>query len=145
MNRFGNRDINTVNKSTRFNSETARIANKKSHEAKRRKCSAFNAVRPLVDETAPVAMLPDGVVKFWENHGVSRDSITPLMAEITPIYAAAIKEGDIGTLERVYRLLGLTFDSNREHNINVSLGNKDDKPFEINYIVNGQKEVKEDG
>ena len=77
--------------------------------------------------------------------------ITPMMAEITPIYSAAIRDGDLVALERIYRLLGVTFESNKEHNINVSVGNTDDKPFEINYIVDGIKqnpemvEVKQDG
>lgn len=131
----GNPDI----KQHQFNSETAREAAYKSAEARRRKYSAFSAVRPIIDEVAPDEMLPESIVTFWRKHGVERDKITPMMAEITPIYASAIQAQDIAVLERVYKLLGLTFDSNREHNINVSLGNKEDKPFEINYIVGGQK------
>lgn len=135
----GNPRIVEFSKKTRFTKENAREMNRRSHEAQRRKASAFASVRALIDETAPAEMLPAPVVDFWKKHGVERDSITPLMAEITPIYAAAIRDGDMGTLERVYRLLGVTFDSNREHNINLSVGNTDERAFEINYIVNGEK------
>lgn len=136
----GNPNINQINVSTRITKETAKEYQRRSADSRKRNCSAFAAVRALIDEQATPSLLPDGVVKFWETHCVPREKITPLMAEITPIYAAAIREGDIVTLERIYRLLGLTFDSNKEHNINVSVGNKDDKPFEINYIVDGIKQ-----
>lgn len=121
----------------RFTSETGRKAAEKSHESFRRRFSAFAAVRPIVDEAAPDSMLPPPVIDFWKKHGVEKSKITPLMAELTPIYANAIRDGDIQVLERVYKLLGLSFESNREHNINLSVGNLEDKPFEINYIVNG--------
>lgn len=139
----GNPKINEINKSTRITPEKAREYQRRSCEARKKNCSAFAAVRALIDEQATPTLTPEPVIKFWEAHCVPRDKITPLMAEITPIYSAAIRDGDIVTLERIYRLLGLTFDSNREHNINVSVGNRDDKPFEIKYIVDGIEKAPE--
>lgn len=118
-----------------FNSETAKAAQKKSTESQRKRFSVFSKVRPIIEETAPDSILTDNIVNFWAKHGVEREGITPMLVEITPVYAQAIKDMDFAVLERIYRLLGIAFDSNREHNINVSVGNVDDKPFEINYIV----------
>ena len=151
MGKVGNPRINKTNVSTRITKDNAREFQKRSAESRKRNCSAFAAVRALIDQQATEQLLPDPVVKFWAAHCVPKDKITPMMAEITPIYSEAIRQGDLVALERIYRLLGVTFESNKEHNINVSVGNTDDKPFEINYIVDGIKqnpemvEVKQDG
>lgn len=137
MKRRGNPDINRINMGTRINSANAKEYAERANAAKRRKRMMFASLRKLVDERAPDEMLPDGVVEFWRRHGVPRDEITPVMAETTAMYADAINARDFATLERIYRLYGLTFESNREHNINVSVGNQDDRPFEVRYIVDG--------
>ena len=151
MKKVGNPRINDTNVSTRITKENAREYQRRANEARKKNYAQWKSVQVMVNETAPDALLPAPVVDFWAKHGIERDRITPQMAEITPIYAAAIRDADFATLERIYRLFGLTFESNKEHNVNVVVGNKDDKPFEINYIVDGIKqnpemvEVKQDG
>lgn len=135
--RRGNSRINEINRKTRINSANAKEYAERANASKRKKRLMFATLRKLVDERAPDSMLPDGVVEFWKRHGVERDEITPVMAETTGIYADAINARDFGTLERLYRLYGIHFDSSREHNVSVSLGNRDDRPFEVRYIVDG--------
>lgn len=136
----GNPHINEINQKTRFTSANAKAFAEKSHEARRKKKLMFQSLRALVDEQAPEEMLPPGVVEFWKRHGVPKDSITPIMAETTPIYADAINARDLPTLATLYRLYGVTFESTREHNVNVAVGNAEDKAFEIKYVVGGKEE-----
>lgn len=133
----GNPDI--VKYSFRKGESRCAEAAKKAHESRARHFSAFQSVRSIVETAVPAESLNESIVSFWKSRGVEKENISPMMAEIAPIYADALKNHDIAVLERVYKLLGLTFESNREHNINVSLGNKEDKPFEINYIIGGKK------
>lgn len=121
-------------------SEKAREAQKKSVESRKKKYAMFKSVRAIIETTAPDSIVSDKIRDFWAKHGVSRDKITPMLAEITPIYANAVAQGDIMVLERVYKLLGLSFDSSKEHNISDSIGETEEKSFEINYIVDGQKQ-----
>lgn len=123
-----------------YTSEKAREAQKKSVESRKKKYAMFKSVRAIIETTAPDSIVSDKIRDFWAKHGVSRDKITPMLAEITPIYANAVAQGDIMVLERVYRLLGLAFDSSKEHNISDSVGETEEKSFEINYIVDGQKQ-----
>ena len=106
-----------------FNSETARAAASKAHISRKRNAMMFKAVRALVDDGAPKEMLKDGVVKFWEMHGVKKDQITSMMAELTPIYADAINNRDLERLEKIYKMLGLTFESTKEQNIKLAFEN----------------------
>lgn len=123
-----------------LNSETAREAQKKSVEVRRMKYAMFKTVRTIIETTAPDSMVSEKIKDFWAKHNVPRNKITPLMAEITPIYANAINSGDMATLERIYRLLGLAFESSKEHNITDSRGEDEEKSFEVNYIVDGVKQ-----
>ena len=123
-----------------YTPEKAREAQKKSVESRKKKYAMFKSVRAIIETTAPDSIVSDKIRDFWAKHGVSRDKITPMLAEITPIYANAVAQGDIMVLERVYRLLGLAFDSSKEHNISDSIGETEEKSFEINYIVDGQKQ-----
>ena len=136
----GNPKINEINKGTRISSANAKEYAERANAAKRKKRLMFASLRKLIDERAPDEMLPDGVVEFWRRHGIEKDEITPVMAETTGIYMDAINARDFPTLSQLYRLYGVTFDSNREHNVNLSVGNQDDKPFEIRYVVNGTDE-----
>ena len=122
-----------------LNSETAREAQKKSVEVRRMKYAMFKSVRAIIETTAPDSIVSDKIKDFWEKHGVPRAKITPMLAEITPIYANAVAQGDMATLERIYRLLGLAFDSSKEHNITDSRGEDEEKSFAINYIVEDSK------
>lgn len=122
-----------------YTPEKAREAAMKSAEVRRAKASTFRAVRAIVDSCAPNSIVSDKIADFWEKHGVKRKDITPMMAEITPIYANAVAQGDMSTLERVYRLLGISFESNREHNVKVSLENADDKP--LKHDISGCLEI----
>lgn len=112
-----------------FTSEKARAAGKRSGEVRNKKASTFRAARAIIDTAAPDTIVSDAIADFWAKHGVNRDDITPMLAEITPIYAKAVKDADMATLERVYKLIGISFESNREHNVKVSLENADDKPL----------------
>lgn len=115
-----------------WNSDKAKEMAKRSHEARTKKkelASAFKALRALVDKAAPKELLTEKVVEFWRIHGVARDQITPLMAETTPIYADAISNRDIKTLDMLYKLYGISFESTKEHNVKVALSNDDDKPL----------------
>lgn len=103
------------------------------------KYAMFKSVRAIIETTAPDSIVSDKIKDFWEKHGVPRAKITPMLAEITPIYANAVAQGDMATLERIYRLLGLAFDSSKEHNITDSRGEDEEKSFEINYIVEAAK------
>lgn len=122
-----------------LNSETARAAQKKSVEVRRMKYAMFKSVRAIIETTAPDSIVSDKIKDFWQKHGVPRAKITPMLAEITPIYANAVAQGDMATLERIYRLLGLAFDSSKEHNISDSRSEDEEKSFEINYIVEAAK------
>lgn len=135
-----NPNIKNCGKSTRFNSETAKVASRKGLEVRLMKYNTFKTVRSIIDTTAPDSMVNDKIAKFWAMRGISRIRITPMMAELTPTYANAIAAGDINALERLYRLLGLAFDSTREHNTNEAMGESEEKSFEINYIVDGVKQ-----
>lgn len=138
-NRRGNPKIAEAGRKTRFTSENAVENAVKSNQKQAAKRNTFASAQGMIDLPASEEYLTPSVVKFWADRNVPKENITPMLAEITPIYADAIRNRDLATLERIYRLLGLTFDCRREHNINLSLGNADDKPFEINYIVNGKK------
>lgn len=118
-----------------FTSETARAAASKSHLSQKKKASMFKAVRALIDDEAPSEMLKDGVVRFWEMHGVKKEQITSMMAELTPIYVDALNNHDLDHLERIYKMLGLTFDSTKEQNIKLAFEN----PLEQN--VNGELKI----
>ena len=124
----------------RFTTESARKAQQKGVEVRAIRYSMFKSVRSIIETTAPDDLVNDKIAKFWSMRGVPRNKITPMMAELTPTYANAIASGDIQILERLYRLFGLAFDSNREHNINDSVGDTEEKSFEINYIVDGVKQ-----
>ena len=115
----GNPDI----KKFCFTPETARKAAQKSRETRKQKAAQWRSVRSLIDSTAPVALRTAGVIEFWKAHGVDEKEITPMMAEITPIYADAIKNHDIDALERIYKLFGLAFDSTKEQNLKVAFEN----------------------
>ncbi len=145
MKRKGNPHINEINKGTRITSANAKEYAERARESRRRKKLMFQSLRSLVDERAPDEMLPDGVVEFWKRHGVDKDSITPIMAETTPIYADAINNRDLPTLATLYKLYGVTFESTREHNVNVAVGNAEDRAFEIKYIVGGKEDPGTDG
>lgn len=106
-----------------FTSETARAAAKKSRISQKNKCSMFKAVRALIDDCAPKVMLKEGVVRFWEMHGVEENQITSMMAELTPIYIDALNNHDLDSLERIYKMLGLTFDSTKEQNVKLAFDN----------------------
>lgn len=124
----------------RFTSETARKASLKAAKVRNERHSTFRSVRAIVERTAPDTIVTAKIEDFWEKHNVPRVKITPLMAELTPIYAKAVSTGDILVLERIYKILGITFDSTREHNTNDSVGEEQEKSFEINYIVDGTKQ-----
>lgn len=112
-----------------FTPEKARAAGKRSGEIRHKKASTFRAARAIIDSCAPNSIVNDKIADFWIKHGVNREDITPMMAEITPIYANAVAQSDMATLERVYKLLGISFESSREHNVKMSLENADDKPL----------------
>ena len=112
-----------------FTPEKARAAGKRSGEIRHKKASTFRAARAIIDSVAPDKIVSEKIRDFWEKHGVGRDEITPMLVEITPIYANAVAQGDMATLERVYKLIGISFESSREHNVKVSLENADDKPL----------------
>lgn len=140
----GNPDIVELGKKTRFTAKSAAAAARKSNEVQNKRRSMFASLRALTDKpVSDKALLTPSVVKFWVNRGIDDDAITPIMAETTAIYADALRNGDLDALLALYKLYGLTYESNREHNVNLSVGNAEDKPFEINYIVNGKK-VSED-
>lgn len=115
-----------------WDKEKAREMALRSHEARTKKkelANAFKATRSLVDFAAPKELVNESIMEFWKRRGVARDRITPLMAETTPMYAEAIAQKDIKTLKIIYELYGVTFESNKEHNVKVSLSNDDDKPL----------------
>ena len=120
----GNPDI----KKFCFTPETARKAAQKSRESRKQKAAQWKSVRALIDSTAPVDMRPKPLVDFWAKHGVDEKEITPMMAEVTPIYIDAIKEHDLDKLERIYKLFGLTFDSTKDQNLKVAF----ESPLEQN-------------
>ena len=114
----------------RFTSESAKKYSGMAAEARKRKYSVFATVRSIVDDPAPDAFINDAVVQFWKLRGITRSKITPMMVELTPVYAKAVRDADILVLERVYRILGLAFESTKENNVNVALSNADDKPLQ---------------
>ena len=114
---------------TQFNSERAREAARRSAEVRREKSNTFKTAKALVDGEATKDMLNDSVVKFWAMRGVPKNKITPMMAEIAPIYNDAVRNHDMATLERVYRLFGVMFESDKENNVKVSLKNADGQPL----------------
>lgn len=115
----GNPDI----KKFCFDSERAKLAGKKSAESRKRKASQWFAVRALIDSTAPADLRVPGIVDFWKKHGIDEKDITPMMAEVTPIYVDAVKDHDLDKLERIYKLFGLAFDSTKDQNIKVAFEN----------------------
>ena len=110
-------------------SERAKKAQIRSVEVQKQKHSVFKTVRAIVDDPAPDLLLNDNIVLFWKMRGIPRSKITPMMAELTPIYANAVNKADIFVLERIYKILGLSFESSKEQNVNVALSNADDKPL----------------
>lgn len=115
----GNPDIRKYS----FDSERAKAAAAKSRESRKQKAAQWRSVRSLIDSTAPVELRSPAMVDFWKKHGVDEKEITPMMAELTPIYADAIKNHDLDSLERIYKLFGLTFDSTKEQNLKVAFEN----------------------
>ena len=113
----------------RFTSESAKKYSGMAAEARKRKYSVFATVRSIVDDPAPDSFINDAIVTFWKLRGIPRSKITPMMVELTPVYAKAVKEADILVLERIYKLLGLAFESTKEQNVNVALSNAEDKPL----------------
>ena len=113
----------------RFTSEKAKIAQKRSTEVQKQKHSVFKTVRSIVDDPAPDSIVNDAIIQFWKMRGIPRSKITPMMAELTPIYAKAVREADMFVLERIYKLLGLSFESTKENNVNIALSNAEDKPL----------------
>lgn len=113
----------------RFTSEKAKLAQKRSTEVQKQKHSVFKTVRSIVDDPAPDSIVNDAIIAFWKMRGIPRSKITPMMAELTPIYAKAVRECDMFVLERIYKLLGLSFESTKEQNVTVALSNAEDKPL----------------
>ena len=113
----------------KFTPEAARRAGKRSAEVRREKGQTFKTAKALVDAQASDDLLNPAVVKFWAMRGVPKDKITPMMAEIAPIYNDAVGKKDMATLERVYRLFGVMFESDKENNVKVALENADGNPL----------------
>lgn len=110
-------------------SERAKKAQIRSVEVQKQKHSVFKTVRAIVDDPAPDSIVNDAIIQFWKMRGIPRSKITPMMAELTPIYAKAVREADMFVLERIYKLLGLAFESTKENNVNIALSNAEDKPL----------------
>lgn len=113
----------------KFTPEAASRAGKRSAEVRREKGQTFKTAKALVDAQASDDLLNPAVVKFWAMRGVPKDKITPMMAEISPIYNDAVVKKDMATLERVYRLFGVMFESDKENNVKVALENADGNPL----------------
>ena len=111
-------------------SERAKKAQIRSVEVQKQKHSVFKTVRAIVDDPAPDSIVNEAIITFWKMRGIPRSKITPMMAELTPIYAKAVREADIFVLERIYKILGLSFESTKENNVSVALSNADDKPLQ---------------
>lgn len=111
------------------NPEKARAAAKRSAEVRREKANTFKTAKALVDAQACDDLLNPAVVKFWAMRGVPKSKITPMMAEIAPIYNDAVGKKDMATLERIYKLFGVMFESDKENNVKVSLANDNGEPL----------------
>lgn len=132
-----------------FDSKRGKSAGVISGIVRRIKKDTFKAASLITDTRAPDEMVTASVEKFWKMRNVDRDSITPMMAEVTELYARAVyndKEEPmslserIAVLERIYKLFGIAYDSNREHNASKRNESDEEKSFEINYIVDGVKQ-----
>lgn len=132
-----------------FDSKRAKRAGVLSGIVKRIKKSTFKATSAITDTRAPDEMVNKTVEQFWKMRNVERDDITPMMAEVTGLYANAVYNNKdepltlmerIAVLERIYKLFGIAFESNKEHNENERKEGEEEKSFEINYIVEERRE-----
>ena len=127
-----------------FTKESSRLAN----EIKRIKRNTFKSASKITDSQAPDEMVTKDIERFWKMRNVKREDITPMMAEVTAIYAKALYDKEepmslierITILERIYRLFGIAYESNHEHNASEKNSEGEERSFEINYIVDGIKQ-----
>lgn len=126
MAKRGNPNISALGKQHAFKKgdSKAKEASRKGLEARKKKACLFANVRPMVDFALPSAKVNEKLAEFWESRNVPRDKITPVLADITPTFVEALNNRDWNTIHDIYKFLGLSFESTRDHNIKVAFENE---------------------
>lgn len=132
----GNPNIKECNKATQFTSETAKAAQKLSIVSRMKKANLFANVRPMVDYSVPEEKLNQSIIDFWAARNVDKEHITPILADITPTLAEAIANHDWATMHDIYKFLGLSFESTRDHNIKLAFENELDVNASGEMVIN---------
>lgn len=107
----------------------------KSHEARRKNISIFNAIRPYATIACREEDLTEPLVKFWEQRGIERENITAMMKDLSPMLLDALQDHDFDKYYKIMDMLGLTFNSTKEQNVKVAFAS------ELNTNVNGELKI----